>query len=362
VDLPDGDYNIRVGGALLADSSSVQWSYCRIKTPQVGQTQVSVRIADGSCTVISHHRASSFCLKTEGTATVAIELLVLGVSGAGQLHSEDSEALVSAVASALKVASSDVHIVSSAVSAGGAHVTAEVDIHRSSSFSSGSDILEVEGIDATMSSLETYLQGAGHRDIWVGLLSSPHRSIFSQSSSVELLSVEVVGSKDLILEDSVSELSSVKEVVSYADKPGSNYYAPESTSESEEMLGLVSLFGYAMAVGGLLVLVTALVISARYGNSRSLSSDVDSSGSAPTASSKSYSELEGSDHSSSSTTVPCRERVALSTLYSSPPTVAALKDFVASVSLSFCSFPCLLCSSLTLFAGRQGAQHDALPS
>jgi hypothetical protein len=85
-----------------------------------------------------------------------------------------------------------------------------------------------------------------------------------------------------------------------------------------------------MAVGGLLVLVTALVISARYRNSRS---DVDASGSAPTASSKTYSELEGSDHFSSSTTVPRRERVALSTLYSSPPTVAALKDFVASVSL-----------------------------
>jgi hypothetical protein len=332
VDLPDGDYNIRVGGALLADSSSVQWSYCRIKTPQVGQTQVSVRIADGSCTVISHHRTSSFCLKTEGTATVAIELLVLGVSGAGQLRSEDSEALVSAVASALKVTSSDVHIVSSAVSAGGAHVTAEVDIHRSSSFSSRADILEVEGIDATMSSLKNYLQGAGHRDIWVGLLSSPHHSIFSQSSSVELLSVEVVGSKDLILEDSVSELSSVKEVVSYADRAGSNY-SPNSASESEELLGLVSLFGYAMAVGGLLVFLTALVISVRYRNSRSLSTDA--SANSPTASSKTYSELEATEHSSPRDTVSRRERVALNTLHLSPLTAAALKEFVSSVSLPF---------------------------
>jgi hypothetical protein len=146
VDLPDGDYNIRVGGALLTDPTSVLSPYCRIATPPAGQIRVSMRITDGSCSVLSHHRSSSFCLKTEGTATVAIELLALGVhDGAGQLQSEDSAAL-----SALKVASSDVHIVSSAVSVGDAHVTAEVDIG-----------LEVEGIDDMVSSLESYLQGEG---------------------------------------------------------------------------------------------------------------------------------------------------------------------------------------------------------
>jgi hypothetical protein len=56
--LLNGDYNIHEGGALFGGFSSVQWSYCRIKTPQVGQTQVSVRIADGPAT-------ASFCLKTE---------------------------------------------------------------------------------------------------------------------------------------------------------------------------------------------------------------------------------------------------------------------------------------------------------
>jgi hypothetical protein len=316
VDLPDGDYNIRVGGALLADPTSVLWSYCRIATPQAGQTQVSVRIADGSCSVLSHHRSSSFCLRTEGTATVAIEFLVLGVSGgAGQLQSEDSAALVAALSSALRVASSNVHIVSSAVSADRTHVTAEVDIHRSSA----RDILEVEGIDDTVSSLESYLQGEGSRDIWVGLLSSAHRTVFSQSSSVEILSVEVVGSKDLSLVDSGS--SSVGEVVSYADQPSSTYSDPQTASESDKLLNLISLSGYAMAVVGLLVFLVGLVISARHRHPLS-------------AASKTYSELETIEHSSStySKATPCRNRVALDTLYSSGPSVAALKEFVESVS------------------------------
>jgi hypothetical protein len=323
VDLPDGDYNIRVGGALLADSSSLMWSYCRIKAPQVGQTQVSVRITDGSCSVLSHHHTSSFCLKTDGTATVAIEFLVLGVSGAGQLHSEDSEAFVGAVASALKIATSAVHIVSSAVSVGGAHVTAEVDIHHSSFFTSGYDILEVDGIDATVSSLESYLQGAGHSDIWVGLLSSAHRTIFSQSSAVEFLSIEVVGSKDLILEE--AQLSSVKEVVSYADKPGANYNNPnDQVFETEEILGFFSLFGYAMAVGGILVFLVGLVISARP-RSNSLTSTA-----AISSASETYSELKTSEHFSPASKP--RQRIALNTLYSSAPTTAALKEFVDSVS------------------------------
>jgi hypothetical protein len=323
VDLPDGDYNIRVGGALLADPTSVLWSYCRIATPQTGQTQVSVRITDGSCSVLSHHRSSSFCLKTEGTATVAVELLVLGVSGgAGQLQSEDSAALVAALSSALKVASSDVHIVSSAVSVGGAHVTAEVDFHRSSS---GPDILEVDGIDAIVSSLENYLQGEGHRDIWVGLLSSAHRTVFSQSSSVEFLSVEVVGSKDLPY---MKSYHSAEKVVSYADRPGPSYRGniAEAASESE-MLGLVSVLGYAMAVGSILALVS-LLISVR--QPRSLPPPTVA---IATAASETYPELETIEHSpfASPQTTP-RDRVALATLYSSGPSVAALKEFVESVS------------------------------
>jgi hypothetical protein len=297
-----------------------------------------VRITDGSCSVISHHRVSSFCLKTDGTATVAIEFLVLGAV-ANQFQVEDSEALVAALSSALKVASGDVHIVSSAVSASGTHVTAEVDIHRFSSASSaflsgsrsGSDILEVEGIDAVVSSLESYLHGEGPREIWVGLLSSPHRSIFSQSSSVEFLSVEVVGSKDLILEDSVSQMSSVNEVVSYADEPASNYNDPnsESASEVEAILNFVSLSGYAMALGGLFVLVAGLAISVRH--TRSVSLPTSAADSAAKTETDDYSELEATEHSK---TKP-RERISLSSLYSSAPSVSALKKFVESVSSLF---------------------------
>jgi hypothetical protein len=254
------------------------------------------------------------------------------------------------VASALKVASSDVHVVSYAVSAGGAYVTAEVDIHRfsSSSFASGSgsgsDILEVDGIDATVSSLESYLQGAGHREIWVGLLSSPQRSIFSQSSSVEFLSVEVVGSKDLILAEA-SHLSSVKEVVSYADVPGSNYHSPEAVSEWAQILNFVSLFGYAMAVGGVLVLVTGLVITARHRYSLTSAAAVDDDDPAP--STKTSSELEATEHSTSTAaSLKRRERVDLKTLYSSAPTTAALKAFIASVSPFSSSTPLLSLPSL----------------
>jgi hypothetical protein len=303
VDLPDGEYNVRVGGALGA--TAITWQFCRSAEQIASQTQISIRIQDGECTALSRHPVASYCLKTNAQAVVQIEFIVLGVSH-GSLGADDTDALRNAIAFAFNgLTKDDVQISAASSGADGLYVSADVTLSQKQ----GYDVLSVDGLDQVMSSVETYMAGNGPRAIWSGLQSAEHRTVFATSTSVQFISAELTGSKDEILDTTTA----VDEVLSYFDQPSSSYEEKNSGSSDANVLDSVSTAGYFLAAGALVALVAGLVVV-----SRRASAPVDA------ASTKDYSELEAaSTHSASS-------RVQLKDLNYATPNVADLKQLVES--------------------------------
>jgi hypothetical protein len=318
VDLPDGEYNVRVGGALNT-AASLGWTFCRSKNVIPSQTQISIRVQDGECTALSRHAKTSFCLATNAAAVVQIEFIVLGVSHSA-LTSADRDALMSAIAYAFNgLTKNDVQISSASSGADGLYVAASVSLSQKL----GYDVLSVDGLDQVMSSIETYMSGNGPHVIWDGLQSAEHKTIFATSTSVQFISAELTGSHD----DIADTTTSVKEVMSYYDQPSTTYEEPEPSSESSP-LDSVSVAGYVLAVVALVALVGFVVVSRR---------PKESAEATPV---KDYSQLEAaSEHSASS-------RVQLKDLNYASPNVADLKQLVESVS-SIPSSPDPLLISIT---------------
>jgi hypothetical protein len=328
VDLPDGYYNIRVGGALLADPTQPKWTFCRAKNDIGSQTQISVKIQDGECTALARHLVSSFCATTTATATVLIEFLVLGVAS-DSLGSDDNNALRSAIAYAFPgLTTADVNIASVVPSSGGLFVSANVQL----SSEMGYDVLSVDGLESATAAVQTYMATSGPKAIWSGLQSAEHRTIFSTSTSVQYVSAELTGSSDKV----VSAATVADQVASYADETTTSADNSKSASSSV-LVDTISTSGYFLAVAGVAALVVGMFVASRR-------TKAASSPAAPVAGQKDYTELEATEHSTSS-------RVQLKDLYSSPPTVSDLKNLVESVSspslshsnLSHCSLPPLYC-------------------
>lgn len=318
VDLPDGEYNVRVGGALAGTTTGIGWQFCRAANVIPAQTQIAIRIQDGECTALSRHAVTSYCLKTNAQAVVQIEFIVLGVSH-GSLGADDTDALKNAIAFAFNgLTKDDVQISAASSGADGLYVSADITLSQKQ----GYDVLSVDGLDQVMSSVETYMAGNGPRAIWSGLQSAEHRTVFATSTSVQFISAELTGSKDEILDTTTS----VDEVLSYFDQPSSSYEEKNSGSSDANVLDSVSTAGYFLAAGALVALVVGFVVV-----TRRASAPVDA------ASTKDYSELEAaSTHSASS-------RVQLKDLNYATPNVADLKQLVESVSFisSFSSLSCL---------------------
>ena len=321
VDLPDGEYNVRVGGDVTEDTAEITWRFCRSQNDIPAKTQISIRVQDGECTALSRHAQSSFCLKTDAQAVVQIEFIVLGVSH-GTLTAYDQDALTNAIAYAFNgVSKSDVSIVAASSGADGLYVAADITLSQHQ----GYDVLSVDGLDQVMSSIETYMFGNGPRVIWSGLQSAEHRTIFATSTSVQFISAELTGSHD----KSLVAATAVDEVLSYFDEPTTKYKEPtDSSSDGNLFLNSLSSSGYFLAVGALVALAVGLFVA-----SRRTAASVP----ANALPNKDYSQLEAaSEHA------PTSSRVQLKDFNYATPNVADLKQLVESVSSSPPFFTCHL--------------------
>jgi len=307
VDLPDGEYNVRVGGATILPASTLSWSFCRsVAAGNTKQKQLSIKVVDGECKALSGHASTSFCKGTNGIstplATVQIEFIVLGVANS-DIGTTDRDALVGAIANAFTgLTKSDVSINSASSTSGGLYVSASIAVGEAM----GYDVLSIEGIETAISSIQSYMNSNGPKVIWSGLQSAETHTIFSSSTSVEFLSAEVTGSEDRLTDETV-----VDEVVNYFDQPLETYHDNSQSGASTTLYSL-SASGYFLAAGAVAALVVGMFVASRRASKTEAT---------PTAGKDQYSELEASESSS---------RVQLKDLNLNVPNVAALKQFVES--------------------------------
>jgi hypothetical protein len=311
VDLPDGYYNIRVGGALLPDPNAPTWSFCRASKLIKTQTQISVKIQDGDCIAMSRHVRASFCEKTIAAASLLIEFMILGVA-ADSLASDDLHALKNSISYAFPgLSADDVNLASVVPSSGGLFVSANVEFTSAM----GYDVLSIDGLEAITQTVQTYMTTSGPKAIWSGLQSSEHRTVFSSSTAVQFVSVQLTGSNDKMLPSAVV----ADEVVNYYDETTFTYEEKTQSNLPTLLLNAISSSGYFLAVMAVAALVVGMFVSLRRSSSTTSSPSSN-------VSAKDYTELEATEH----TQARPRDRVQLKDLNLTPLKASDLKSFVES--------------------------------
>jgi len=249
VDLPDGEYNIRVGGALARGPAAFTWKYCSAANSFDAQEQITVKIEDGSCTGYARHSHLAFCGLADPTTVVVLDFMVMGASVSNSLSVNDRAILSQAIAFALEGVSTEDVVISSAVPSGSGSylVSAQVNFRHSTT---GYDTLTAEGVHSLLNSVEAFMAAEGPRKIWSGLQAAEHSNIFHTSTSVQFISAQVIGSKDVITSVAVDE------VVTYSDASTVSSHESKSQSSSSVFEPL-SYAGYGVA-GVIAALVVGL--------------------------------------------------------------------------------------------------------
>lgn len=253
LDLPDGDYILRVGGALDNHQTSHFFTYCKMVNRKQAGHQMMFRIKDEDCSILTFASRNTVC-QSYGYTILSTLYLVLNVNvllhGTSISTATSAEHIVfeTALASIFQgVTSPDVSLVS--VSPAGSNTMVNANIRMSSAI--GYNFLDYDEevsfesfLKDSFSSaiLESYL-----RD---GLSSGPVASAFSQVSKVEFIDYNFVNSEEEELESVDIDL-----VTSYADLPSSasstetdvpNEYVPM------ELLNVISYSGYFLAFIGII--------------------------------------------------------------------------------------------------------------
>lgn len=120
----------------------------------------------------------------------------------------------------------------------------------------GYDTLTGEGVESILSNIESYMAADGPRTVWSGLQAAERGNIFHTSTSVEFVSAEIVGSKDIVLSP-----ATIEEVLTYADESTTSL-SSESKSNGNTLFESMSLTGYAVA-GVIAALVVGLFVAGR---------------------------------------------------------------------------------------------------
>jgi len=265
LDLPDGEYNIRVGGALTT-TGTLQWNFCSNKNPFSAKSQLSVRIFDRECTILSYHSLTAFCGLTDPGLVAAVEFVILGATSSNELSEYDQTSLIEAIAFGFSgITTNDVKIESATQGAGiGLYVRAIITFRQSST---GYDLTNVDGIEDFVYSIETYLTNDGTRAIWSGLQSAEFKNIFHTSTGVQFVSIQIIGSDDLPL-----ITTEVDEVVNY-NQLESIVYNENTDITPTDIINLVSLSGYVITIFGILGFMISFVVYLRHKTNNAIRRD-----------------------------------------------------------------------------------------
>ena len=250
-DYPDGDYILRVGGALDRISTHT-FKFCHGTNAVSKETQMIFRVTNGECTVLSSVKSSGYCGSRLGVAQVAaMEFSLTGIPNA-VLSTSDFEVISDAVSSVLAgVSARDVRVVSAVSDGSGVSVTVEV---TASSQTTGYDFSDAESVEAwEAATMSKVMSQEGMRAIRSALNSGEHASLLHSTTHVEVTRFQLTGSTE-------AETSSdgPDRVTNFADTLGLNAYS-EETSDSQNQVMWVALAGYVVAGIGVIAIAAVTI-------------------------------------------------------------------------------------------------------
>jgi hypothetical protein len=245
-DYPDGEYILRVGGALDRVTTHT-FKFCGSVNPISKESQIVFRINNGECTIVSNIKSKNFCATNlHITQVSAIQISILGVSGA--LGSTEYAELRSAMASALPGASASGVTILSAVSTGsGITVTAEVQVDATTA---GIDYSNIDTLDA----FEVSAAGALSSKMLGALISGELASNLHSATHVDLVSFHLTGNGEF-LDSHVG----INEVLDFADALSSD--APSGESMHSNAAGTITR---VMAVAGFVLAAVGVAVGAAF--------------------------------------------------------------------------------------------------
>jgi hypothetical protein len=258
LDLPDGDYILRVTGALNKKSAPTvnTFSFCKGVEDKETQHQMAFRVVDDDCSIVTFASVAAVC-QSLGITQIASMSLVLNVDinlyGTALTTTTSAEHTVfnAALASLFPgLSSSDVTFVSSTPSGSSTLVNANIRI----SSALGYNLLDFDGEAALEAFLkQTFTSRTKELTMVAALSSGAVASAFSQVSRVEFVDYRIV--------DSVETLAAtdpVDMVTSFADEETVSY--EEKTTASSGFVLDGAVVGYLLAGLGLLFMVGFFVI------------------------------------------------------------------------------------------------------
>lgn len=180
VDVANGDYILRVGGALHLDRASHSLQFCGISAPS--QSQVLFSVTKGVCHAYSISSTSDFCQSASCTIHSTIDMTLVGVSGS-TIRSPDSTALRYTIGSVLGLSRSSIRVGPYEIDGNTAFVTVLV---RQLSSDFGVNCNYMSSIKSEVARLTSLLQSANaNNNIFSTLMgySAIDDTIFSTTSS-----------------------------------------------------------------------------------------------------------------------------------------------------------------------------------
>lgn len=204
-DLPDGEYVLRVGGALNTFKGSHTIKWCKAANPISAQSQVVVRIADHDCQFLSYFSREDYCgITLDYDVVVEFELFIMGVQK--EIASAEASVLTSALNSVFHGFVS-CNVISAVPLNSGLHVTLHAKFNR---IASGYDLAD----PATLTSLESQMIQSfidNQRVIWTSLLSGEIKTELHHATGVNFISLHFIGTDH----EPVSPTLIADEVVTY---------------------------------------------------------------------------------------------------------------------------------------------------
>jgi hypothetical protein len=250
-DYPDGEYILRVGGALDRTTDHL-YTFCGAINTQTQESQMVFRVSNGECTIVSHIKSKNFCATSVHiTQAAMVEISILGVSGA--LGSVEYAQLSSAIASSVPGGSASGVTILSAVSTGsGITVTAEVQVDARTA---GIDYSDIDTLDAFEVAATAKL---ATNKILASLMSGEVNTNLHSATHVELVGFKLSGNGE-VLDGPVL----VNEVVDFADALNEDTPSESSAqSEAGAIIKVMAIAGFVLAAVGVAV-GAAFIVTAR---------------------------------------------------------------------------------------------------
>jgi hypothetical protein len=274
VDLPDGEYILRVSGALNTHKSHHMFSYCKALNMKGAQNQMTFRIENRDCSIVTVASQTAVC-DSMGIPTGSTSVsLVLNVNvilfGASISQATDAERSVftSAFASLFPgVTANDVTLVSVTPSGSSTFVSANI---RMSS-ASGYNVLDIDEETALEAMFEeTFANHNKETALAAAIGSGSVASRFSTVTRVSFVDFSLVDSVEVVASSSADVVSS------FADEVTVSYTQEETTSSASPFLLESASVGYLLAGVGILFAVGFFVRSQLKDNSAATQLPTDS--------------------------------------------------------------------------------------